>query len=56
MLTKDQIRNWLNSPESELLERKASIVPRDKICQAICAFSNDLAQSNEPGVVIIGQN
>jgi ATP-dependent DNA helicase RecG len=43
------------SPESERLERKESLSERDRICQAICAFANDLAASGQPGVLIIGQ-
>ncbi len=44
-----------HSLESERLERKESFNDRDKICQTICAFANDLSASGQPGVVIIGQ-
>ena len=40
--------------ESDRVERKASLSDRDKICQAICAFANDLPNSPKPGVVFVG--
>jgi ATP-dependent DNA helicase RecG len=38
------------------VERKASISDRDKICQTICAFANDLPNHRQPGVLFIGVN
>ena len=40
--------------ETDRVERKSSMVDREKICQAICAFANDLPGHNAPGVVFIG--
>ncbi len=41
--------------ESDRVERKQSATgDRDKICQAICAFANDLPNHRRPGGVFIG--
>lgn len=40
--------------ETDRVERKSSLSDRDKICQAICAFANDLPGHAVPGVVFIG--
>jgi ATP-dependent DNA helicase RecG len=40
--------------ESERVERKESAKDTDKICQAICAFANDIAGSRHLGVLFIG--
>ena len=42
--------------ESDRVERKASIADKDKICQAICAFANDLPNHRQPGVIFVGAN
>lgn len=44
----------LNDLESDRVERKSSIADHDRICEAICAFSNDLPGHNLPGVLFIG--
>lgn len=46
----------LNDLESDRVERKASDSDRDKICQAICAFANDLPNHQQPGILFIGVN
>ncbi len=46
----------LNDLESDRVERKASIHDHDKICEAICAFANDLPGHNCPGVLFVGVN
>ena len=38
----------LQELEADRVERKASISDRDKICQAICAFANDLPNHRQP--------
>jgi ATP-dependent DNA helicase RecG len=40
--------------ESERVERKESAKDSDRICQIICAFANDLAGSNQLGVLFVG--
>ena len=54
-LSDEALAEIFRSPESERVERKESLNDSDKICQAICAFANDLPASGQPGVVIIGQ-
>jgi ATP-dependent DNA helicase RecG len=54
-LPDEALLELFHSPENERLERKETLTGQDSICQAICAFANDLAASGEPGVVIIGQ-
>jgi ATP-dependent DNA helicase RecG len=45
----------LHNLESDRVERKASIAEGyDKICEAICAFANDLPNHQQPGVIFIG--
>jgi len=47
----------LTDLESDRVERKASLSSdRDRICEAICAFANDLPGHNCPGVLFIGVN
>lgn len=40
--------------ESDRVERKASLSDTDRICEAICAFANDLPGHRAPGIVAIG--
>lgn len=56
MLTDNELNNRMIGPESELVERKASIAEGDKIRQAICAFANDLSNSGLSGTIFIGVN
>jgi ATP-dependent DNA helicase RecG len=51
--TETQLRQFVTNPESHWLERKESF-SRDKICQTVCAFANDLARAGRPGVVFLG--
>ena len=44
----------LQDLESDRVERKASVSDKEKICQAICAFANDLPGHRRAGVVFIG--
>jgi ATP-dependent DNA helicase RecG len=44
----------LNDLESDRVERKASPSDSDRICEAICAFANDLPNHRQPGVIFIG--
>ncbi len=46
----------LNDLESDRVERKASISDQGKLCEAICAFANDLPNNQKPGVLFIGIN
>ncbi len=41
--------------KSERVERKSAMVnDKEKICEAICAFANDLSHNQKPGVLLIG--
>ena len=55
-MTDTEIEKLLADLESDLVERKASLAEKDKVCQAICAFANDLPNYRRPGVVFIGAN
>jgi ATP-dependent DNA helicase RecG len=42
--------------ESEQVERKEQLKnKKTEVCQAICAFANDLPRTRKPGIVVIGQ-
>jgi ATP-dependent DNA helicase RecG len=44
-------------PESEQVERKERLqTKKDEVCEAICAFANDIHRSGRAGVVVIGQS
>jgi ATP-dependent DNA helicase RecG len=51
-----QLAILLEDLESDRIERKASISDGKKIRQAICAFANDLANHQKPGVLFVGVN
>ena len=52
----DELLRLFRQRESEdRVERKASIADAEKICQAICAFANDLGQTGKEGVIFVGQ-
>ncbi len=47
----------IRGPESEQVERKERLdTKKDEVCQAICAFANDIHRSGRTGVVVIGQS
>lgn len=57
-ISDDKLLQLLEDVESDRVERKESLkgdVPK-KARQAICAFANDLANHNQPGVLFIGAN
>jgi len=53
-MTDAELTALLRDTESDLVERKASLADRDRICETICAFANDLADRRRPGVLFIG--
>ncbi|NOT59011.1 MAG: transcriptional regulator [Acidobacteria bacterium] len=53
-MTNQELEQLLQDMESDRVERKASISDPDKICQAICAFANDLPNYQLPGVIFVG--
>lgn len=56
MLSDKELETLMTNLESYRVERKASVVDKDKIRQAICAFANDISNSKLPGIVFIGVN
>lgn len=51
----DELRALLADLESDRVERKESLSSsKEKVCQAICAFANDLPDHRSTGVVFIG--
>lgn len=56
MLTKTDISKLLNDIENERVERTISTTNTDKFAQAVCAFANDIRNSNLPGYLFIGAN
>jgi len=51
-----ELERLLKDLESDRAERKESMAERDRICQAICAFANDLPNHDEAGVIFVGVN
>ena len=44
-LTTSELETLFLTQETERVERKQSVRDGDRICQAICAFANDLSDS-----------
>lgn len=53
-MTNEEICKLLHSTETSRVERTISTGDMDKFQEAICAFSNDMANSRLPGYLIIG--
>jgi ATP-dependent DNA helicase RecG len=54
MLPDDELELLVFGPESQRVERKRSAADGTAIRKAICAFANDIADTQRPGVVVIG--
>ncbi|HEY9473272.1 MAG TPA: RNA-binding domain-containing protein [Mycobacteriales bacterium] len=55
--TTEELRRLLADLETDQVEGKESLKSgdvKDRICQAICAFSNDLPDHRTTGVVFVG--
>jgi ATP-dependent DNA helicase RecG len=50
----DKLLVLLRDIGSDRVERKASLADPDRICEAICAFANDLPDHKLPGVLFVG--
>ena len=48
------LETLLQDLESDRVERKERFADRKRLCQAICAFANDLPGHGEPGVLFLG--
>ncbi|GIH68419.1 AlbA family DNA-binding domain-containing protein [Sphaerimonospora thailandensis] len=53
-LSEDELGRLLVDVESDLVERKESLTDKEKICEAVCAFANDLPDYQKAGVIFIG--
>lgn len=53
-MDEQELEHLLADLESDHVERKESLANKDKICEAICAFANDLPNHRRPGVVFVG--
>lgn len=54
MITKEEVNRLRFSKETSRVERTISKGDMDKFQEAICAFSNDMANSRKPGYLLIG--
>lgn len=50
----DELNRLIKDIESDRIERTESMSDKNKICQAICAFANDLPNHQKPGYIFIG--
>lgn len=53
-MNKKFVKELIRSKETYRIERTTSTKNRDKFCEAICAFSNDLPKSGKPGHLLVG--
>ncbi len=53
-MNEHELIQLLRDIESDRVERKSSLNDSDKICEAICAFANDLPDHRLPGVLFVG--
>ncbi|MBI1779587.1 MAG: putative DNA binding domain-containing protein [Proteobacteria bacterium] len=53
-LSDGELETLLHGGESDRNERKRNAADLDKIREAVCAFSNDLPDRRQPGVVFVG--
>ena len=51
-----ELEQLLLDIESDRTERKASVSEKRRICEAICAYANDLPGHRVPGVIFVGAN
>jgi ATP-dependent DNA helicase RecG len=54
MITQDQLTQMLADTESDRIEKTISKTDIDKFGEAICSFSNDMANLGLPGYLIVG--
>lgn len=56
MTSRDELLNLLSSKETYRIEKTVSTTNMDKFCEAICAFANDMPNSQQNGYLLIGVN
>ena len=53
-MTDAELRALPKDLESDRVERKEALTDKDRVCEAICAFANDLPNHRSEGVVFVG--
>jgi ATP-dependent DNA helicase RecG len=53
-LNREKVFKMLADMESEQVERTTSTSDTNKFAQAVCAFSNDISNTNRNGFLLIG--
>jgi ATP-dependent DNA helicase RecG len=56
MLSREELVQMISDIESHRVERTISTNNNDKFAEAICAFSNDLPNTRQPGYLLVGVN
>jgi len=56
MISKKDLKKLLSEMEADRIEKTISKIDKNKFGEAICSFSNDLANKGLPGYLIIGAN
>jgi ATP-dependent DNA helicase RecG len=56
MLSREELVQMIGDIESHRVERTISTTNNDKFAEAICAFSNDLPNTRQPGYLLVGVN
>ena len=54
MITAQELEKLLVGPETDRVEKTVSTTNLDKFGEAICAFSNDMADNQAPGYLVVG--
>ena len=54
MITEDDLDKLLSDLESDRVEKTISETDKDKFGEAICSFSNDIANHQAPGYLVVG--
>lgn len=54
MITKDNLDKLLSDLESDRVEKTISENDKDKFGEAVCSFSNDIANHQAPGYLVVG--
>lgn len=56
MISKEELQELIKDLESDRVEQTSSTKDKDKYCQAVCAFANDLPDHRRPGYLLVGVN
>ncbi|GMV87080.1 MAG: hypothetical protein AMXMBFR81_00110 [Chthonomonas sp.] len=53
-MTEAELRRRVETAETDAVEFTSTTRDRDKFCETVCAFANDLANRGKPGLLVIG--